>query len=191
MANMAMATYAIEGPPKDLEEILGAICLAIKDTDEHKYEEYIACLKLGFPKSQLRNFRLGGEISEEPTLENGVLKFWAEERWGLQDFDDVLKLKFPDIKVFWQVEEFGNCVFCTNDTEGKYFPDRWYCELCQDDFCDMEYFIKEESMYKWLSEKTNGRVHDAESVEKFNADYEETGDDCENYIIIHECDIVY
>ena len=187
MANMASVAYAIEGPQKDLEKILGAICLAVHGDSKH-WEEYKTCINLGFPESQLRNYRLGGEISEEPTLKDGVLRFYAEERWGLQDFEELLRKKFPDITVYWVVEEPGCEVYCTNDKEGKYFPERYWVDTAQDDIYQSEYFITEEAMYKWLNEKYG--VKSKEEVEVWNADYEATGDDCENFIYIHEFEVI-
>lgn len=186
MANMASVAYAIEGSQKSLEEIFGAICLAIHGNSDH-WEEYQTCINLGFPESQLRNYRLGGEISDEPTLENGVLRFYAEERWYLQDFEELLRKKFPDIKVYWVVEEPGCEVYCTNDKEGKYFPERYWVDTAQDDIYDSEYFITEEAMYKWLNEKYG--VKSKEEVAAWNADYAATGDDCENFIYIHKFEI--
>ena len=187
MANMASVAYAIEGSEKSLVEILGAVCLAIH-SDKHYWEEYQTCINLGFPESQLRNYRLGGEISDEPTLKDGVLKFYAEERWGLQDFEELLIQKFPDIKVYWVVEEPGCEVYCTNDKEGKYFPERYWVDTAQDDIYDSEYFQTEEQMYKWLNEKYG--VKSEEEAEAWNANYEATDDECENFIYIHKFEIV-
>ena len=120
MANMASVAYAIEGPQKDLVNILGAICLAM--TDKKHWTEYKACECLGFTEKELEDKRLGGDIEQEPEMIDGVLRFYAEERWGLQDFRELLKQKFPDIKVYWIVEEPGCEVFCTNDSEGQVFP---------------------------------------------------------------------
>ena len=183
---MASVAYVIEGPQKDLEEIQQAIIKAIPDKDH--WSECMACEFLGFPESQLRNYRLGGEIENDPTLENGILRFYAEERWGLQDFEELLRQKFPDIKVYWTVEECGCEVYCTNDKEGKYFPERYWVDTAQDDIYQSEYFITEEAMWKWLSEKYG--VKSREEVEAWNQDYEATGDECENFIYIHEFDVV-
>ena len=185
MANMASVAYAIEGLQKNLEEIHGAICLAM--TDKKHWTEYKACEHLGFSEQELDDKRLGGEIDDAPTLENGVLRFYAEERWGLQDFAELLEKKFPDLKIYWVVEECGCEVYCTNDREGKYFPERYYVDTAQDDVYQSEYFSNEESMYKWLEEKYG--VRNEEEVEAWNADYEETGDECENFINIHEFEI--
>ena len=186
MANMASVAYVIEGPQKDLEKILGAICLAVY-SDSHHWEEYQTCINLGFTEEELEDKKLGGEIYEDATIEDGVLSFWAEERWGLQDFEELLMQKFPNIKVYWIVEEPGCEVYCTNDKEGKYFSDRYWVDTAQDDIYCSEYFKSEESMWKWLNEKYG--VKSEEEVEAWNAKYEETGDECENFIFIHEFEI--
>lgn len=188
MANMASVAYAIEGPQKDLEDILGAICLAVAAKND-KWEEWQACINLGFEESELEGYRLGGEISEDPEIKNGVLRFWAEERWGLQDFHEVLQKRFHDrLTIYYVVEECGCEVFCTNDREGKYFPERYWVDTAQDDIYQSEYFQTEEAMYEWLNEKYG--VKNKDEVDAWNQDYEATGDDCENFIYIHEFEIL-
>ena len=189
MANMASVAYAIEGPQKDLEKILDAICLAIA-SHNGKWEEWQACIYLGYTEKELEDKRLGGEISQEPCFNESprALRFSAEERWGLQDFEELLRQKFPDIKTYWIVEEPECEVFCTNDTEGKYFPDRYWVDTAQDDIYQSEYFKDEETMYKWLDEKYG--VKSEEEVEAWNQNYEATGEECENFINIHKFEIV-
>lgn len=189
MANWASTTYAIEGSKQSLENILGSICLAIT-ADNNKYEEYNACVDLGFTEKELEGKRLRGEITEQPKMENGVLKFCAEEAWGLQDFEALLRQKSSDIKVYWIVEEPGLEVYVTNDKEGKYFSDRYWVDTAQDDIYQSEYFKTEEDIYKWLSEITHGRVNCKEDVETFNAKHENSGTDAENFIHIHEFTVV-
>ena len=187
MANMASVAYAIEGPQIDLVNILGAICLALPD--KHYWTEAKTLMNLGYTKEELDGKRVGGEISEEPTIKDGVMRFWAEERWGLQDFEELLRKKFPEIKVYWIVEESGCDVYATNDKEGKYFPERYYVELSLDDQIEMEYFKTEEDMFQWLFKKTDGRVKNWQNVDDFNSDYEDEALDDENYIIIHQFDV--
>lgn len=182
---MASVAYAIEGSEESLTEILGAICLAM--TDIEHWTEYKACEHLGFSEQELEDKRLGGEIDDDPTLEDGVLRFYAEERWGLQDFEELLRQKFSDIKVYWVVEESGCEVYCTNDKEGKYFPERYWVDTAQDDIYQSEYFKTEEDMYKWLNEKYG--VKSEEGVETWNANYEDSGTEDENFIYIHEFEI--
>lgn len=185
---MASVSYAIEGSEKSLKKIAEAIITAVH-SDDKRYEMYQAAeyLKL----SDIENSRLGGEISEEPTWDKntGALRFWSEERWGLQDFAELLEKKFPDIKVYWVVEECGCEVYCTNDKEGKYFPERYWVDTCIDDIYNSEYFETEEDVYKWLDRLTYGRVKSKEDVEKFNADYEDSEASDDNFIYIHEFEV--
>ena len=186
MANMASVSYRIEGPRETLEKINEAILKAMPQK-EH-WDEWEACINLGFTEEELDGKRLGGEIYEEPSLGENTLEFYAEERWGLQDFEELLRQKFSDIKIYWQVEECGCEVFCTNDRESKYFPQRYWVDTAQDDIYQCEYFNDEEAMYNWLNKKYG--VKSKEEVDAWNANYEDTGDDCENFIYIHEFEIL-
>ena len=183
---MASVSYAIEGPEESLKKIEKALISAVNG-DDKRYEMYQAAEYLKLPIKN--DTRLGGEISDEPTRDEntGALRFWAEERWGLQDFAELLEKHFPGIKVYWIVEEPGMEIYCTNDREGKYFPERYWVDTAQDDIYQSEYFITEESMYKWLNEKYG--VKSAEEVEAWNADYEDSGTDDENFIYIHKFEI--
>ena len=188
MANWASTAYAIEGPVEILERIKKAIMDAIIDK-RNFYDEYKALVNLGYSTLGLDECLLGGNITDEPDLNDGVLRFWAEERWGLQNFNVLLEKLFPEIKVYWVVEESGCEVYCTNDKEGKYFPDRYWVDTCVDDNYQSEYFRDEESMYKWLSKLTEGRVTNSEQVDEFNSDYEDSDSFEENFISIHEFQI--
>ena len=193
MANWAFTDYVVEGP----HETITKIYEAIKNPDTSEGDEgweggVLKALGITWEERTPdgKGLYMRGFIQEEPSLGENTLEFYAQEAWGATDFNEALEGAFPDIKVFYKVEEEGGEVYATNDKEGKYFPDRYYCELCQDDFSDYEYFKTEEAMYNWLSEKTQGRVHNAETAEQFNQDYEETGDECENYITIHQFEVV-
>ena len=188
MANMASVSYAIEGPKETLQKINEAIVVAV-NSDDKRYELYQAAEYLKLPIKSYT--RLGGEITEEPTWDEntGALRFWSEERWGLQDFNELLEAQFPDIKVYWIVEESGMEIYCTNDKEGKYFPERYWVDTAIDDIYNSEYFETKEQVYKWLDKLTHGRIKSEEDVEKFNSDYEDSGTDDENFIYVHEFEI--
>lgn len=187
---MASVSYAIEGPEEILQKINEAIVVAVH-SDSNKYELYQAAKYLKLPIVEGKT-RLGGEISEEPAWDedNDALCFSSEERWGLQDFAELLEKHFPDIKVYWVVEEPGMEIYCTNDREGKYFSDRYWVDTCIDGIYNSEYFKTEEQVYQWLDTITHGRVKSKEDVEKFNTDYEDSDANDENFIYIHEFELV-
>ena len=177
--------YAIEGQKETLQKINEAIVIAIH-IDDNRHELYKAAKYLNLSIVDGKT-RLGGKISEEPTWDEntGALRFWSEERWGLQDFAELLEKHFQDIKVYWVVEECGCEVYCTNDKEGKYFPERYWVDTAIDDIYNSEYFKTEDEIYKWLDKLTHGKVKCKEDVEKFN-----DNEDSDNYISIHEFAIV-
>jgi len=188
MANMASVSYAIEGSGESLKKIAEALIKAV-NSNSNKYELYQAAEYLKLPITE--ETRLGGEVSEEPTWDEntGALRFWSEERWGLQDFAELLEKQFPDIKVYWIVEERGCEVYCTNDREGKYFPERFWVDTAIDDIYQSEYFETKEQVYKWLDELTHGRIKSEEDVDRFNNEHEEAGTECEKFIYIHGFEI--
>lgn len=187
MANMASVSYRIEGPRETLEKINDAILKAMPQK-EH-WDEWEACINLGFTEGELDGKRLGGEISEEPSLGESTLEFYAEERWGLQDFNELLEKKFPEIKVYWIVEESGCEVYATNDKEGKYFPERYWVDTAVNDQYQSEYFKTEEGMFKWLSELLKQPISSYKDLEAWNEQHEELTDDDMNFISIHQFDV--
>ena len=188
MANIASVAYAIEGSEESLKKIAEALIVAV-NSDDKRYEMYQAAEYLGLPITD--ETILGGEISDEPTRDEntGALRFWSEERWGLQDFAELLEKHFSDIKVYWIVEESGMEIYCTNDREGKYFPERYWVDTAIDDIYNSEYFKTEEAVYMWLAKLTHGRVKSKEDVLKFNSEHENSGTDDENFIYIHEFEV--
>ena len=184
---MASVAYAIEGSKESIESIQKAVLEGLND--KKHWTEYAACKSLGFTDEELDDKRLGGELYDPEISEQGVLKLYGEERWGLQDFEKLLRHKFPDITVYWSVEESGCAVYCTNDKEGKYFPERYYADVCIDGNYYSEYFPTEKALFEWLAKLTNNRVKSVEDIENFNADYEDSGNDDENFINVYEYDL--
>ena len=90
MANWASVSYAIEGSRETLQKIEEAILMAMT-TKDNKYEEYKACKNLGITFDDTKVY-LGGTIEDEPWYDDGgALHLYAEERWGLQDFNELLE----------------------------------------------------------------------------------------------------
>lgn len=177
-----MTAYAIEGNKRTLNRIKNAI--EHHETRENSSEQWEGNVldALGIKFSNDRYMR--GFIYESPSLENGVLRFNAEEAWGRTDFADMLTKKFPSLTVYWTAEEPGMEIYATNDADGRYFPERYYVDTCVNGAYESNYFTDEQSVYEWLTEIANCK--DASDVESFNASV--TNDD--DYIYVHEFEIV-
>ena len=102
----------------------------------------------GFSSSWLGNLvvKLGGNYEkiycrgswDNLSFNDCYLTFDVESAWGeLNEVREFIEEKFPDIKLYFQCEESGNCVYETNDATGDYFPER-YCFWVEDE--DTEYY---------------------------------------------------
>ena len=43
-----------------------------------------------------------------------------------------IKKKLPGLKIYYQAEESGMCIFETNDKDGTYFPEKWILDWCDE-----------------------------------------------------------
>ena len=188
MANWAITDYVIEGPHEILEKINEAIRNPDIEAGSSEGWEGNILNTLGIDWDKKLYMR--GFITEEPSLGDNTLEFYAEEAWGATDFHEALEKAFPDIRVYYRVEEENDEVFATNDVEGKYFPEKYYVNICINRDYDSEYFKDEDTMCNWLSRKTDGKVNSIEEASDYNTMHEEQGTDEDNYITIHKFDIV-
>ena len=197
MANWAITDYVIEGPKDILQKIKDAIANhEVAEGSSHGWEGNILnALNISYEKQAIQQngdhlevtgYYMRGFITDEAWFDDGTLRFYAEEAWGVTDFYKVLEKEFPEIKVFYKVEEPDDCVYATNDKEGKYFPERFYVDICYKGNYESEYFIFEDAVYKWINEITASEISTAEEVEAFN-DANENGED---FIHVYEFDVL-
>lgn len=154
MPNWASVRYAVTGPDEVLDKIETAceleidrwIYYIVQDINPKYTEEYIRDHKL-----HIRGYVIDTERSKE------TLCITTEEAWGLSDFADILQANFPDIEIYWIVEEPGCGIYVTNDDGGRYFPERYRLEWSEDegDSFDVEYFTTYDDLWKFLREKLN------------------------------------
>ena len=200
MANWADTNYVIEGPEEVLKKLYKA--LEHHETAEGSPSDWEGnVLKaLGIEWEVFKVDQIGGTVKVEGHYLRGfiqdfswgndkhtTIKIYAEEAWGLTDFYKLLEKSFPEIKVYYIVEEPGGDIYATNDSEGKYFSDRYFVDTCINGDYESEYFETEEEVYKWLTQITKGKVKTKEDAENFN-DGVSIGED--DFIYIHEFDVV-
>ena len=190
MANWASTSYVIEGPEETLKRIDEAIKQSISNPpeDADKGWEGSVLINLGMSREKIDKAHTRGFIQEDASYLGNAIQIYAEKAWGLQDFNDLLKEIFSEIKVYWIVEEVSNGVLATNDKKCKYFPEIYYIDACVNGEYYNEYFEIEQSLYNWISKITNGKVNTSEKVEKFNDRAEDKGLD--DYIHIFKIEIV-
>lgn len=59
--------------------------------------------------------------------EEGTVSFSVESAWGeLYDVRKFIEEQFPGVRLYFQCEESGMCIYQTNDDTGQYFPEKYY-----------------------------------------------------------------
>ncbi len=132
MPNWCYTNYVIEGR----EEEVAALHKIIQDLEAR--EESL--LPNGFGKLWLGNLvhTLGGDWKKiycrgqilDYSLESGILRLNVESAWGeMEETRHFIQSKYPGLKIIYQAEESGMCIFETNDKDGTYFPHRWILDF--------------------------------------------------------------
>lgn len=100
-------------------------------------------------------------------LDNGVLTFRTETAWdSCNEVFDLVREKYPSLCYYYQAEEPESGYHGTNDSEGVYFPERYFVELFTDkgDWVS-EYFTNLPSAYKWIEEIAGVPVQSEQDVQ--------------------------
>lgn len=186
MANWASTSYRIEGSKSDLEKVFNVIDgfmtgkrKPVKENASMDWEGNIV-KALGATEEQMSKNYLRGFI-QTYEMDGDIISIEAEEAWGLTEFRHVLTQLMPELTIYYIVEEPGCEVYATNDSEGKYFTDRFYVDACINGNYDSDYFETEEQAIRYaatLLRKENITIDEVKEWTK-----EQEGDD---YLYIHE-----
>lgn len=187
MANWASTSYRIEGSKSDLERVFGVIDDFIKGRVASTREDATADWEgnivkaLGAMDEEIDNNYLRGFI-QDYELDGDTIRIEAEEAWGATDFRHVLGKLMPDLTIYYIVEEAGCEVFATNDTDGKYYPERYLVDAYVKDVDYYEYFEIEKQMKSFVSSLLEKEDFTEEDIEAWNEEHE----DDDSYINVHE-----
>lgn len=135
MPNWCYTNYVVEGRESEVT----ALHKIIQDL-EAKEE---SLLPNGFGKLWLGNLvhTLGGDWKKiycrgqilDYSLESGILRLTVESAWGeMDETRHFIQSKYPGLKIIYQAEESGMCIFETNDKDGTYFPEKWILDWCDE-----------------------------------------------------------
>ena len=191
MANMASTSYCIEGGKKDLKRLYklidGFMTGKEKPFWEDSAENWLGNVikALGATEEQMKNNYLRGFI-ETYELDGDVLRIAAEEAWGTTDFRHILKKLMPELTIYYIVEEPGFEVYATNDTDGKYFTERFNVDACVDGHDYWEYFQEEKETMDYVASLLKKDNITEADIEQWNKEHEEEGD----FIHVHEFEVV-
>lgn len=191
MANWASTSYRIEGSKSDLERVFGVIDDFIKGRVASTREDATADWEgnivkaLGAMDEEIDNNHLRGFI-QDYELDGDTIRIEAEEAWGATDFRHVLGKLMPDLTIYYIVEEAGCEVFATNDTDGKYYPERYLVDAYVKGADYYEYFETDKQMKSFVSSLIEKENFTEEDIEAWNEEHE----DDDSYIYVHEFNYV-
>jgi len=178
MPNWCNTDYKIEGDSQALERIKDAIDSASSVWQDEIVENLRVELSI--------DYGLRGYLTSGPDIEDGVLHVTFDEAWGRSDFAEVLKEKFPSLRIYWMAEEPGSQIFETNDAEGKYYTDRFFVDAYIGEDYFAEYFEDAQDAWKYIA--SISECESEEDVESFNENRRLA--DSEEYIYIHEFEVI-
>lgn len=187
MANWASTSYRIEGSKSDLERVFGVIDDFIKGRVASTREDATADWEgnivkaLGAMDEEIDNNYLRGFI-QDYELDGDTIRIEAEEAWGATDFRHVLGKLMSDLTIYYIVEEAGYEVFATNDTDGKYYPERYLVDAYVKDVDYYEFFETEKQMKSFVSSLLEKEDFTEEDIEAWNEEHE----DDDSHINVHE-----
>lgn len=192
MPNWCCTTYAIEGDVMEVKSLYETM----KELQERKEPS----VENGFGTTWLGCLvdALGGDWNEVScrgdwnSLEmiGDTLRFTTETAWAPcnETFDLVCK-KFPSLHYYYQTEEPGMAIYATNDSEGKYFPDKYHVELNtpEDEFYS-EYFAELSAVFEWLEKISGKEVKSEKEVDELVEQWRKENDQA--YCYMNEYKIV-
>ena len=191
MPNWCSTAYAVEGNAKELKKLYD-LMNGLQERKEPSVPKgfgtaWLGCLVDALGGTWKEVFCRGNWYNLQ--FDGNVLTFNTETAWSPcnEVFDMVCK-KYSALRYFYQSEEPGMGLYCTNDEKGKYFPDRFYVDVCiSEEEYDTGYFPDLQSVYEWLEYIFDVQVR---SMQDVNAIVEQRQKECaEAYCHIHEYQI--
>lgn len=191
MPNWCDTTYKCVGNLKEVKSLYRIL----KNIDNRK----TSIVPNGFGKLWLGNLvtRLGGDWKKyrcrgeilDYFIEGNVLTIYQSTAWCEQEgVREIIEKTFPSIKVYYREEESGCEVYCTNDSSGEYFPERYYLDASCD---DSEYFQTIEDAAKYISELIGKEVApQKDAIDIALSEYMNQQDDEDVFYYFYKFDVI-
>lgn len=191
MPNWCFTNYVVEGERSEINRLrkkmewLQGMEKPLEPSDFG--QRWLGCLVVAFGGDWNKIHCRGSwsSLDEFGKPDETRLTFSTETAWApMGETIDFLKQKFPLLQFYYMAEEQNMSVYITNDSEGKYFPERFYVEICVNDNYDSEYFTKSEDVWAWIKERTG--CSSEEEVDKWTEERESPDD----YISVNEYHLI-
>ena len=189
MANWCYTSYVIDGKRKEVQSLFSK--MNNLENRKKSLEDN------SFGKTWLGNLvvKLGAKWQEvhcrgawsDLDWNGSILRFNTETAWGpMYEVFKLIKSIYPSLEIFYQAEEDGMGVFITNDSEGRYFRDRFRIETD----CDYEYFTTIEGVCSDRSGIIGKEVKTREDMETAINEWNDNTEDDDKMIYFNEYEVV-
>lgn len=157
MPNWSNTAYVVEGDAKEVQSLYD-LMQELQDMEKPTIENGFGTTWLGCLVDALgedwENVDCRGSWNGLE-LVGDILKFNTETAWS--PCDETLELilkKFPSLRYYYRTEEPGMVIYETNDSEGKYFPERYVLNvLTPEKEYFNEYFEELKNVFEWMEEE--------------------------------------
>ena len=183
MPNWCSVTYAcITKDEKEAKKLYNAIYSMDKsrnplaESDSGKL--WLGCFvkQLGGDEGKIR---CRGEITDysiETINDEHIVKIHQETAWVEQEeVRFLIRRTFTSVEVLLIEEETGCEVFCTNDSVGRFFPERYLLDGNE----VFEYFETIDQVVAWLKKNKDIDITDTDKIDKILDSYNEEHEDDE------------
>lgn len=194
MPNWCSVTYAcITKDEKEAKKLYNAIYSMDKSRNPLAESDF-GKLWLGCFVKQLGGdeckIRCRGEIMDysiETIGDEHIVKIHQETAWVEQEeVRFLIRRTFPSMEVLFIEEEPGCEVFCTNDSAGRFFPERYLLDGNE----VYEYFETIDQVVAWLKKNKDIDVADTDKIDKLLDAYNEEHEDDDEYLYFHEFKVI-
>ncbi len=145
MANTCFTNYVVEGPAWALVDLYQKMkyleCTPFIASSKHAWgPTWLGALVL------ILNGKINGPEGVycrgmwcNLAYDGTILTFDTETAWmEMEEFRHFLERHYVDLKIYYRSEEEGNNYYVTNDSDGKYFPDRFIVDIEADDYHEFQ-----------------------------------------------------
>lgn len=170
MPNWCTTTYKVIGDNKQLNELYSKL-KSLPDKNEYGWEILINDFFASIDYDTNGDF-YRGQISSDIELNDNVLTFEVTSAYRRYDpIKESINIKYPALDIYYYESERGNCVFETNDVNGKFFGR--YMFYNPDSF-ETKFFNDEKKLLSYASESMHQRIKTIEQLEDllYNSDYD-------------------
>ena len=192
MPNWASTSYVFKGADdkqaKDLYEKIDSLAKMEEPLVENGFGKlWMGCL-VNLLGGDWNKVYCRGEIIDY-NLTDGHVCISCETAWDeMPEFRHFLEQQYPGSKIYYQVEESGNCVYATNDADGEFFKDQY----CLDSYDSLEYFETIEEAAEYIGERIGKELKpDFAEIENAIDNYMEEHDNSdESWMSFHRFEVV-